>query len=105
MFFFHEEDLLAPGPPSKLEDYTLSSVGHCLFNLFAATLHIGGRSSIRNLRTRRTVDDRDTQTLLSQRLVSKNKLKLLIKRGGFIVPLLTSILFCVIGAIINNNST
>ena len=25
---------------------------HCLFNLFAATLHKGGRSSIRNLRTR-----------------------------------------------------
>jgi hypothetical protein len=27
----------------------------CLFNLFTATLHIGGRSSIRNLRTRHAV--------------------------------------------------
>ena len=35
----------------------------------------------------------------------KNKRKLLIQRGGFIVPLLTSILSGVIGAIINNNST
>jgi hypothetical protein len=30
----------------------LSAVHDCLFNIFAATLHIGGRSSIRNLRTR-----------------------------------------------------
>ena len=28
-----------------------TSVCDCLFNIFAATLHIGGRSSIRNLRT------------------------------------------------------
>jgi hypothetical protein len=33
----------------------LSAVHDCLFNLFAATLHIGGRSSIRNLRTRHAV--------------------------------------------------
>ena len=29
----------------------LSAVRDCLFNIFAATLHIGGRSSVRNLRT------------------------------------------------------
>jgi len=33
----------------------LSAVHDCLFNLFAATLHIGGRSSIRNPRTRHAV--------------------------------------------------
>jgi len=33
----------------------LSAVHDCLFNLFAATLHKGGRSSIRNLRTRHAV--------------------------------------------------
>jgi hypothetical protein len=38
----------AGGPP-------LSAVRNCLFNLFAATLHIGGRSSIRDLRTRHDV--------------------------------------------------
>jgi hypothetical protein len=38
-----------------LEDYTLSAVRGCLFNLFAATLHMGGRSTIRNLRTRHAV--------------------------------------------------
>ena len=49
---FHGEALLAPRPTPKLEDHPSSAVRDCLFNLFAATLHIGGRSSIRNLRTR-----------------------------------------------------
>jgi len=52
---FHEEALLAPRPTPKLEDHPSSDVRDCLFNLFAATLHIGGRSSIRNLRTRHAV--------------------------------------------------
>jgi len=52
---FHGEALLAPRPTPKLEDHPLSAVRDCLFNLFAATLHIGGRSSIRNLRTRHAV--------------------------------------------------
>ena len=38
----------AGGPP-------LVGCPDCLFNLFAATLHKGGRSSIRNLRTRHAV--------------------------------------------------
>jgi hypothetical protein len=37
------------------EDHPLSAVRDCLFNIFAATLHIGGRSSISNLRTRYAV--------------------------------------------------
>jgi hypothetical protein len=41
----------------------LSAVRECLFNIFAATVHIGGRSSIRNLRTRHAVV---TVTHLSQ---------------------------------------
>ena len=52
---FHGEALLAPRPTPKLENHPLLAVRDCLFNLFAATLHIGGRSSIRNLRTRHTV--------------------------------------------------
>ena len=48
---FHREALLAPRPTPRLEDHPLSAVRDCLFNLFAATLHIGGRSSTRNLRT------------------------------------------------------
>jgi len=43
---------LAPRPTPKLQDHPSSAVRDCLFNLFAATLLIGGRSSIRNLRTR-----------------------------------------------------
>jgi len=43
--------LLPPRPTPKLEDHTLSAVRDCLFNIFAATLHIEGNSSIRNLRT------------------------------------------------------
>ena len=52
---FHGEALLAPRPTPKLEDHRSSAVRDCLFNLFAATLHIGGRSSIRNLRTHHAV--------------------------------------------------
>jgi len=47
---FYGEELLAPCPTSKLEDHPLSDVCNCLFNIFTATLHIGGCSSIHNLR-------------------------------------------------------
>ena len=47
--------MLAPRPTPKLEDHPLSPVRDCLFNIFTATLHVGGRSSIRNLRTRHAV--------------------------------------------------
>jgi len=52
---FYGEELLAPRPTPKLEDYPLSAVRDCLWNVFAATLHIAGRSSNRNLRTRHAV--------------------------------------------------
>ena len=54
-WMFYRERLLAPRPTPQMEDHPLSPVHDCLFNLFAAILHIGGRSSIRNLRTRNTV--------------------------------------------------
>jgi len=44
--------LLASRPTPKLEDHPLSAVHDCLFKIFAATLHIGGRSSTHNLSTR-----------------------------------------------------
>jgi hypothetical protein len=37
---FYGEGLLASRPASKLEDYPLSAVRDCLFNIFAAILHI-----------------------------------------------------------------
>jgi hypothetical protein len=43
MVSLHIEELSAPGPTSKLEDYPLAAVHDCLFNMFAATLHIGGK--------------------------------------------------------------
>ena len=49
---FYGEELLAPRPTPKLEDHPVSAIRDCLFNIFAATLLIGGRSSIRNPRTR-----------------------------------------------------
>jgi hypothetical protein len=52
---FHSEELSAPRPIPKLEDHPLSAVRGRLFNIFAVTLHIGGRSSIRNPRTRHGV--------------------------------------------------
>jgi hypothetical protein len=52
---FYREDLLKLRPTLKLEDHHLSAIRDCLFNIFADTLHIGGRSSTRNLRTLRAV--------------------------------------------------
>jgi len=52
---FYGEELLAPCPIPKLEEHPLSAVRDSLFNIFATTLHIGGRSSSRNLRTRHSV--------------------------------------------------
>ena len=47
---FYDDELLAPRPTSKLEDHPLLSVHNCLLNIFMNTLHIGGLSSICNLR-------------------------------------------------------
>jgi len=47
--------VVTTSPNPKLEDHPLSAVRDCLFNTFATTPHIGGRSSIRNLRTRHAV--------------------------------------------------
>ena len=53
--FFYGEELLTPRPILKLEDHTLSAIRGCLFSIFALTLHIGGRYSICNTRTRNDV--------------------------------------------------
>jgi hypothetical protein len=52
---FYSEELLPRRPTPKLEDHPFSAVRDCLFSLFAATLHIGDRSYIRNIRTRHAV--------------------------------------------------
>jgi len=52
MIHFYCEELLASWLTPKLEGHPLSAVCNCLVNIFTATLHIGGRSSICNLRTR-----------------------------------------------------
>jgi hypothetical protein len=49
------EELLATRPAPKLEYHRLAAVFNCLFNIFAATLRIEGRSSIRSLRMRHAV--------------------------------------------------
>jgi hypothetical protein len=55
MIRFYGEELLTLRPTLKLEDHPLSAVRDCLFNIFAAILYIGRRSSTRNLRTRHAV--------------------------------------------------
>ena len=52
---FYDEGLLVPRPTRRLVDHPLSAVRDFLFNIFAPTLHVGGRSSILNLRTRHAV--------------------------------------------------
>jgi hypothetical protein len=66
---FYCEKLLAPKPNSKLVDHLFSAVRHYLFNISAATLHIGGRPSIRNLRARHVMMTR-TYVRVSWRLPS-----------------------------------
>jgi len=39
---FYVEVFLAPRLIPKLEDHLVSAVRNCLFNMFAASLHIGG---------------------------------------------------------------
>jgi hypothetical protein len=50
MIHLYSEELLTPHQTPKLENHPLSAVCDCLFHVFAATLHIGGRSSVHNLR-------------------------------------------------------
>jgi len=71
---FYREGLLAPRPTPKLEDHPLSAVHDCLFNLFAATLRKGGRSSIRNLGTRHAVVTGTHYTWFTTTLVTVNGL-------------------------------
>ena len=62
---FYSEELLAPHPTPKLKYHPLLAICDCLFNIFTATLHIRGRSSIYNLRTHHAVV---TGSHLSQKL-------------------------------------
>ena len=52
---FYGEELSTPRPTPILGDHPLSAVRVFLFNIFATTLHFGGRSSICNLMTRHDV--------------------------------------------------
>jgi hypothetical protein len=49
---FYGEEFLTPSSSPKLEYHPLSAVSDCLFNIFIATFHIGGRPSIHSLRKR-----------------------------------------------------
>ena len=51
-FGFSRGGVVSASPNPHAEGPPLIGLRNCLFSLFAATLHIGGRSSIRNLRTR-----------------------------------------------------
>jgi hypothetical protein len=55
MILFYAEELSASRLNPKLEDHPLSAVRDCLLGIFAATLHMGGFSSICNLRKRHAV--------------------------------------------------
>jgi len=73
---FYGEELLALCPAPKLEDQPLSAVRDCLFKIFAATLHTGGRFSIRNMRSRYAVVTRNhlSWKLLSLSITIENNL-------------------------------
>jgi hypothetical protein len=52
---FYGEEFLTPRPTSNLEDHPLSAVRDYLFSIFTVTVHIGGRSSISNVKKRQAV--------------------------------------------------
>ena len=52
IWYFLRRGVISTSPKPNLEDHSLSAVRECLFNIFAAILHTGGRSSVRSLRTR-----------------------------------------------------
>ena len=72
MMCFYGEELLVPCPTPKLEYHPFSAVRDCLFNIFAATVHIEGCSSIHNLRTRHAVV---TGTHLPQKIYATTEVK------------------------------
>jgi hypothetical protein len=43
-FIFYSEESIAPRLSPKLEDHLFSALRDCLFNIFRATVHIGGPS-------------------------------------------------------------
>jgi len=61
--------LLTPRSTPHAGEPPLLAVLGCLYNIFAATLHIESLSSIRNLRTRHAVV---TGTRVSQSLINKH---------------------------------
>jgi hypothetical protein len=67
---FYGEKLLASRPISKLRDHPLSFVRDYLVNIFPTNLQIGGRISIRNLRT---LHDVVTGTHLSRLTYTRHK--------------------------------
>jgi len=60
-YFFYGE-LLPLRPTPKLEDHPFSAVRDCLFDIFAASVQIGGHCILRNLRTRRAMVTRTVTT-------------------------------------------
>ena len=94
MICFYAEELLAPRPNPKLEDHPSAAVRYCLFNLFAATLLIGGRSSIRNPRMRHAVvtgthymeGNKSYQVKSLARMGGKNLIKTAGNRGQYLPP-------------------
>ena len=52
---FYGDELSAHRQTPNLEDHPLSAVRDFLVNIFAATPHTGGSSSVRNVRTRHAV--------------------------------------------------
>ena len=77
LIYFCSEELLAHRP-SDLQDHPLSAVRDYLFDMFATTLHIGGRS-ICNLRTRHAVV---AKILLSWITKTTGKQYLIFEAGG-----------------------
>ena len=69
----YSEELSTPRPTPKMENHPLSAVRDWLFNTFVATLHIGGSSSTRGLRTHNAVVT-GTHLITIQTTLASNKI-------------------------------
>src|SRR5215469_3099291 len=80
-------------------DDLIKAIVECAINTLNGNLKL-----TKNEKTRLKKFKNRLRALVSPKISFKSKRKLLVQKGGFIVPLLTSILSGVIGALINNNN-
>lgn len=85
---------------ASASDELIKAIVECVIN----TLN-GNHKLNKDEKTKLSKYKNRLRALVNPKISFKSKRKLLIQKGGFIVPLLTSILSSVIGTLISNNNS